>query len=134
MAGLSIRVDGLAELNAKLTNFPRIAIPIVNKAIKNSVYLILRKTTPLTPVDTGILKNSLTASPRFSNLFGELGSNVEYAQAVHDMHPAGQRYLNPSKNKQAVAGFLTMGVKKSETEVDREFKMALDKITRELGD
>jgi hypothetical protein len=130
---ISVRIEGLDELKAKLDGFPKIAIPYVNTAIKNSIYLILRQMTPKIPVNTGRLARSFPMGISFSALYGEMGSNVEYASSVHNMYSTGTPYHNPSKNKSAVAGFMNVGISESESEINKLFTEALDNIVQNLA-
>lgn len=133
LMAISVKIEGLNELKAKLDAFPDIAIPYVNTAIKNSIYLILRQTTPKIPVNTGRLARSFPIGITFAPLYGEMGSNVEYAKSVHDLYAIGTPYRRPSKNPSAVAGFLNVGITESQSEMNKYFGEALDNIVRDLA-
>lgn len=97
----------------------------------------MAKTLPITPVKTGRLVgsfalDSIKAKP--TSLIGAVRSTVPYAAFVHDKHPAGTPYMNPSKNKGAVAGFLIVGVERAQQAIDKHFTTALNNIVKEMGD
>ena len=134
MPKIAVKIEGLEELKRNLSRYPEISIPIVNKAIRNSIATILNKTIPITPVDTRVLANSLQAGMRFRDLYGEVGTEVGYSGAVHGLHSPGVPYKNPSKNKRAVAGFLQVGADQSESEFDKFFDEALSEILENISD
>lgn len=128
---LFIEVRGLEKLTRMASRFPRISRKHVDKAIVRSIGEIDRATKPLTPVKSARLRNSLT--PVFRPFRGVYGTNVPYAADVHDLYSPGTPYQKPSKNKKAVAGFLTVGVKRSRMVTDDAFKVALDNIVIDLA-
>ena len=130
---LSIEVRGLEKLTKMASRFPDVSQKHVDKAIVRSIGEIDRKTKPITPVKSARLRNSLR--PVFRPFRGVYGTNVPYAADVHDLDPPGigNPYENPSKNKQAVAGFLTVGVKRARMVTDEAFKNALDQIVIDLA-
>ena len=109
---------------------PRKDLTLAKRALRSSIQAVAEKTQPLVPVKTGRLRGSFI--PVIGPFQAKYGTNVEYATDVHDLYPAGQRYRNPSLNKSAVAGFLTVGIDRSRARVDRAFLNAIRQIGDEL--
>ena len=130
MATIGIQINGLDKITKWANKFPQISRKYVDKAIIRSIGEIDRKTKPLTPVKTGRLKGSLV--PIFRPFTGIYGSAIPYAAAVHNLYPAGTSFKNPSLNKRAVAGFLTVGVRESNSIIDTAFREALDSMVKEV--
>ena len=85
---------------------------------------------PNVPFKTGRLRNSMV--PIFTPFKGVLGTSVPYASRVHNLHPVGEPYINPSLNKQAKAGFLALGVKNADKDIQEAMNTALAGIVAEL--
>lgn len=136
MARITVKIKGLNELRQRFQRHPQIVGKHVSRAINRTAASILAKTLPITPVDTGRLVGSFATSSILATptrLIGSVASNVGYAGFVHDIHPPGRRYKNPSKNKRAVAGFLVVGVKEAKRQIERHFQEAADLITKDLA-
>lgn len=132
MTQVVVEVRGLDKLQKMADKFPAITQKHIDKAIVRSIGEIEIKTKPITPVKTGVLRNSMI--PVFKPFVGTFGArNVAYASKVHDMHPVGTPYFNPSKNKTAVAGFLAVGAKQAEATINEAFATAINDIVRELA-
>ena len=59
MADISIKIEGLAELNARIAAYPAISIPILQRAIDGSQALLAKNTTRTNvPWKTGTLLHS----------------------------------------------------------------------------
>jgi len=136
---ISFKIKNVNELRRNITRFPRVAQGAVADAINRAVTIVEQKTKPLTPVKTGKLRaqfelDRIIASPTSSR--GAVRNTTPYALAVHNLHPVGTFYRNPSRNRGARAGFLILGRDKAEAEIDRVFEKALDFIideTRTIG-
>jgi len=128
---IKIEIKNLDKLTKLADKFPAISQKHIDKAIVRSIGEIDINTKPLTPVKTGRLRNSMI--PIFSPFKGVYGSPVKYAERVHNLHPAGSPYLNPSLNKTAVAGFLSIGVKRSLDKINETMAIALNDIVVELA-
>ena len=137
MSTITVQIKGLKQFQSRLVRAPVIVGKHVSLAINRASASILQKTLPITPVKTGRLVgsfalDSVRAKP--TNLRGAVRSRVPYAASVHDLHPAGTQYRNPSKNKNAVAGFLKVGVERAQQLIDKHFTDALNNIVKEMGD
>lgn len=136
MVQINIEIKGLRELRGRLKRFPRISGKHVSQAINKSVFAIEAEAKPITPVKTGLLRGSYSFGRVLSSpftLMGRVKPNASYAQSVHDLHPPGQRYIRPSLNKNALAGFLTIGQDRAERQTDGFFQDAANNITGELA-
>ena len=124
------------KLRSRFAKHPVIVGKHISLAINKTIDDIIDKTKPITPVDSGRLVGSFTLDSirsRTTSLAGAVRSLVPYAASVHDLHPAGSRYFNPTKNKVAVAGFLKVGAERAERQINKNFQDALDNITKALG-
>ena len=130
---LTIHIKGLQNLIKKFEQLPRGLHIELSKAIKMSVFQIERETKPITPVDTGRLRSSIGGGSfrggsypsgygiKFGNLYGIIGSNVKYAEDVHESY--ARHMVGQTK-------FLETGAKRSSPEIERFFKSALDRALR----
>ncbi len=133
---VTIKIPKLKTFRARMRKHPQITGKHTAIAINRSIKSILDRTRPITPVDTGRLKSSFqrdSIKATSARPLGAVISKVPYAGFVHDILPAGQRYKNPTRNKQALSGFLIIGSRRAQTQVDKHFTTALKNITRELA-
>ena len=128
---VTLEIKNLDKILKLGDRFPAISRKYIDKAIVRALGEVDRETKPLTPVKTGRLRNSFI--PVFRPFEGVYGTNVPYALEVHNLYEAGQRYKNPSLNKNAVAGFLVVGVRRAGAEANKAFKEALVNITKEIA-
>ena len=125
---LTIRVTGVNELLSKFNNIPPKLETNLNIGIQKAIMDIQMETRPITPLDTGRLRASIGggtykggsysegSGTKFSNLYGEIGSNVEYAYLVHE------------KNIRHVHGdwkFLERGAALAQPGIMRDFKLLI---------
>lgn len=111
---------------------PSIVQKAVDKAITRSMGEIDINLMPITPVKSAFLRGELHM-PHFAPFQGRIGSNLPYALRVHDLKAPGVPYRNPSLNKNAVAGFLTVAVNQSESKIQDAFNRALEDITNDIA-
>ena len=126
-----IEIKNLDKLTKLASKFPSVAQKHIDKTIIRSIGEIQINTLPITPIKTGRLIADLRV-PHFSPFRGAFGSKLPYAATVHDKYSAGTPYPHPSLNKQAIAGFMVVGIKKSESLINKEFKKALEDIVKDL--
>jgi len=130
-ASITVHINGLEKLQSLANRFPKVSQLYIDQAIVRSIGEIDIQTKPNTPVKTGRLRNSFI--PIFRPFSGKYGTRVPYAQRVHDLYPAGSPYKRPSLNKNAIAGFLTVGVRDAEPKINQVFEYALDQIVKALA-
>lgn len=133
---ITLKVKGFAELRKQLNKSPEIVAKHIRDMINNSIEEIEARAKPITPVKTGRLVNSYALGREQATsrmLTGKVSPSVNYALSVHDLYPPGTRYKRPSKNRNAVAGFLAVGTKEATPQIGRFIKDAGDQITRELA-
>jgi len=124
---VKIVIKNLDVLTKMADKFPAISEKHINNAIMRSLAEVQRQAQPITPVKTRRLWGDLQI-PHLSPFQGWIGSNLPYAGFVHNKWDAGIRYRNPSLNKSAVAGFLTVAVERGKNVINDIFKRALDEI------
>ena len=127
---VKIEIKNLDKLVKMADRYPAISQKYIDQAIVRSIGEIDIKTKPITPVKTGRLRNSMI--PVFTPFKGVFGAHVSYAPRVHNLYSAGTPYKFPSLNKNAVAGFLTIGVKESEAKINQAMSDALEQIVAEM--
>ena len=128
----SITIKGLEKLTRIADKYPAIAERFVGEAIVESIANVQRESFPFTPVKTNRLLSDLRV-PHFGRFFGSFGSNLPYAGFVHDKYKKGVAYENPSLNKNAVAGFLSMGADASKSKVKELINNAIEKTLNALA-
>ena len=127
---LTIEAPDVEEQIRKLQGFPAIAFRSLQKGIVRTVERLREEVVPLTPVDTGLLVSRWRV--RVNNLNGIVFNHTSYAEFVHNIWPAGVPYRNPSKNKKALSGFLSVASDIVDSEVERIFKEEMDKGLEEI--
>lgn len=149
-----VQINGLSELQAKMNKYPAISEAHVNKAISRSLVRILGQEKQQAPqgVTGNLYKNWSIDIGRFQ---GSLKSNAPYSMAVHngtrphyvpvvegnDFYRWCQsKGLNPWAVAKTIAKkgtkgnpFLQRSVDMERENINREFKTALDGITKELS-
>lgn len=149
MAGVEVKVEipGLDKLVAALKKYPSIAAPILDKAIKKSIYDVQAKTIPLTPIKTGRLRGSFQVG--FSALAAVLKPSVTYALFVHEgtaphvIRPVSAKALywrgadHPVKSVNhpgtRANRFMVSGLAAAQTQVIQNFSHALDEVNRKIA-
>ena len=119
---VKIRITNLDEIRAAFAKAPRIMTVNLQKAIQRSILRIGARSRRNTPVRTGRLRAS-HYERFYSGLKGEVGTNTSYDLFVHE----GTRFMRGRP-------YLRMAVDQSQTDVDDEFRYAvqdtLDQIAR----
>jgi len=87
---INVDISGLPELASRLQSPELIAAPL-RRGLDRAGYIVESEAKILTPVDRGRLRASITheVDPAAVPLFCQIGTNVDYARAVHDGRPPG---------------------------------------------
>lgn len=120
MAEIQIRIKNLPEIRRAFGMSPRLMAKNLNLAIQKSIFLIGRLSRINTPVDTGRLRAS--TYERFGNLRGEVGTNTEYDQFVHE----GTRFMRARP-------YLRSSVNANENPVNAFMQTAVQNTLDEIG-
>lgn len=117
-------------------------------------YAVKRKTVPFIPRDTGNLRASLDSKVASEDRV-EIGTDVEYAQAVNDGHIQRKRFLPAKYLSRSVKGrkylksgntggimlkpkfipgvhFMEKGLLHSESDINREINKMLEEVNKKL--
>ena len=116
---INIQVKGLDKL---LRNFDTLSIEMklmITDAIKKSALLIESKAKPITPVDTGRLRSSITSA--ITPMEAIVAPHTEYAIFVHE----GTRYMGPRP-------FMEIGAEKAFPEIRKVFEDAINIILSKM--
>jgi len=125
-----IQIKGLREQLVKFESFGITGKKRANKAIAASIFDIERVTKPITPIDTGKLRNSFRTQLR--DMRGKLSNISSYGIYVHE----GTRrwpLTTPPRNPHTVRRFMKEGAEKSVRTVEDNFKKALNAMVKELA-
>ena len=116
---------------SRFKNIPPKLNKNLNIGIQRAIMNIQRETVPITPFDTGRLRGSLKGSrgTKFRNLYGELGTDVEYALKIHE---GTTRYplSRPPKAAGTKRQFLKIGTERATPRVKREFKTLIERALK----
>ncbi len=133
MATIDIKITNLPQIRAAFGRAPQLMIAELNKAIFQTLQTIrgkeiLEYRALGIRVITGGLINSISRGVYQADLKGEVGPNVtgspgvDYALYVH----SGTRYMKARP-------FLLNAVNSSQTETDKFFTSAVDKVLSQIG-
>lgn len=144
---LSIKINGVKELEKAFKKYPVIATKEIQKAISLSTFLVQRNTRKEAPVKTGHLRRRILQS--VGSLIGRVESTVNYGNFIHEgtkphiIRPVRKKALfwkgaqHPVKLVRhpgtKANPFMKRGIKKSEREVSTIFQKALNNITTQLA-
>lgn len=147
MPEIKIAIPNLDKFRDAVKRWPAIAGPILDRAIKKSIYDVQAKTIPVTPIRTGRLRGSFQTA--FSPLAGILRPTVEYALYVHQgtaphtIRPVTARALYWRGADHPVMSvnhpgskanpFMSIGLAAAQSQVIRNFTDALDEVNRKIA-
>lgn len=120
MPEFSVQIKNLPQIRAAFRKAPVLMTRELNTAIRRSILTIEGKSKQNTPVDTGTLRASTRSI--FSNLRGEVGTNVFYDVYVHE----GTRYMRGRP-------YLLEAVNSQQATVDDNFTKAVDNVLNEIA-
>ena len=117
---VKIEIKNMDKIIRALNKSPIIVSKYIQVAIQRSIYTIQRSAQPLTPVDTGRLRQSYQST--FMPLRGVLEPMTNYAYYVHD--GTSRMHGRP---------FLQEGMDKAMRDVNKEFEIGLEKALSEVA-
>ncbi len=121
---IKIEFPNLQKVLRALATAPKQTRDAVNRAIRRSIYKVQNTALPLTPIDTGALRRSLSAGTSFRDFYGEIYPYMEYAIYVHE-----------GTYKMRARPFLKTAMDRDYSEVKRIFESelgtGLDNIVKE---
>lgn len=120
MANLSVKIEGLDELQKAFKKAPRLFTQIFDGAVKKSIYALLGTSREATPVDTGFLRGAGMVTS-FEALMGTLENTAPYALFVHD----GTKHM-PARP------FFSEGIDAGQDQVDNIFSDALEQFNDQI--
>ena len=133
MTEFTIKLVGLDKLQNAFKMYPLESAKNLQKAIVKSIFTVERQTVPITPIDTGALRESIPLGRKIEPLRGEIGPTVPYAIFVHEGTSKWPLSV-PPKNPHTVRQFLKVGFERSIVAIEAFFNKAikdsLNKITR----
>ena len=129
---VTIQINGLDKLQDLVFKYPLALEKQVNIFITKSLATVYGNMAQITPVDTARLREDLHV-PHVSPFQGYMGSKLSYAAKVHNLYSEGTMYKNPSKNKNAVAGFLSLAAKQSQPAIEGFCSEAIAGTLKEIS-
>jgi len=123
--GITIKVEGLAELQKTLQKFPKDWAKIATQALKPGMAVLESGAKKEAPVDTGVLRSSIGSEivrGSGSEVIGKVGSSVKYAsfQEYGTRYQPGKPYLRPT-------------LKKEKNRIIKMFEKGIAKALKRLG-
>jgi len=123
--GVTIKVEGLEELQKALKKFPKEWAKIANQALKPGMAVLESGAKKEAPVDTGALRSSIGSEivkGSGSEIIGKVGSTLSYAphQEYGTIYQPGKPYLRPT-------------LKKEKNRVIKMFEKGIAKALKRLG-
>lgn len=147
MPEIKVEIPDLPRLIEALKKWPDVSAPIIDKAIRKSIFDIQAKTVVETPIKTGRLRGSFQTA--FGPFFGILRPSVEYAPLVHEgtrphvIRPVTKKALYWRGADHPVASvnhpgtrpnpFMVRGLASGQQTVMQNFTNALNEITRKVA-
>jgi len=118
--GITLKVEGLEELQKALQKFPKEWQKIARQSLGPGMALLETEAKQLAPVDTSRLMTSIGSEivrGPGSEIIGKVGSNVEYAsfQEYGTRFQPGKPYLRPAlkRYKDKVVKMFEEGISKA---------------------
>lgn len=132
MGMMAVQIDGLDELLKRYKRSPEIVTEAFKKAIQKAVRGVEAAAKPITPIDTGFLRNSISSSMLVEELGGKIIATAPYASYVHEGTEVWPLSV-PPKNSGTVRQFFLEAV--NMTEVDREglWRRAAEEVVNALA-
>ena len=117
MGMMNVKIEGLEKLQKAYSKAPGIVAAAFKNAIQRAVYGIEAAAKPITPIDTGFLRNSVSSSLFTDAIGGQVINTAPYASYVHEGTQSWPLSV-PPKNGNTMRQFFLEAVKM--TEQDRE--------------
>ena len=132
MATMNVKIEGLDKLLAAYKRSPQIVAETFKDAIQRALFGIEAAAKPITPIDTGFLRNSMATSLFTEAIGGQIVDTAPYASYVHDGTESWP-LSSPPKNSNTVRQFFLEAVKMTEVDREKLWEMAGDKIAQKLA-
>lgn len=129
---MNVKIEGLDRLVAAYKKAPQIVEGAFRKAIGKAIIGLEASAKPITPIDTGFLRNSVASSMFLSQLGGQVINTAPYASFVHEGTPAWPLSI-PPKNPNTVRQFFLKAVEMTEVARDDLWKKAASEVAAALA-
>lgn len=129
---MSVKIEGLDELRKAYKKAPDIVEASFRKAIGKAIFGIEAAAKPITPIDTGFLRNSIASSLFSNQLGGQVINTAPYASAVHEGTQNWPLSTAP-KNPNTVRQFFLTAVEMTATERDALWQKAAQEVAIALA-
>lgn len=123
---ISIQIQGLDELIKHVQESPRVLKTALTNAMGRSIAMMETESKNRTPVARGILKSSIGGAGGFKKIGAmesSIGTNIEYANFVHEGH---------ARHRVGERKFMEKGAKASESFVQSEFTKVAELVAKQI--
>jgi hypothetical protein len=127
---VQIEIKGLNEIISNFERYDEIGRFWLDRAIKTALFQAEAKVIPLTPIDSGNLRNWRTW--QVEPLGGKIQFLAPYAVYVHE-GTARWPLSMPPRNPGTVRQFVKEGEERARPDIIQTFNDALDRVAEELG-
>jgi HK97 gp10 family phage protein len=142
-----IEIKGMAELLNKFSNAPQIIKGVKHDMLNAAAQIAVREAKENTPVNEGILRNSISYSISVDAEKATIGTNVKYAPYQESGVPAGKfkgfppykpgtalaRWAKLKLGDEKLAFVVARAIKKNGLKAHPFMKPALDKVSSSMG-
>lgn len=128
---MSVQVSGLEQLLRAYKKAPHIVEESFRKAIGKAVIGLEAAAKPITPIDTGFLRNSIASSLYTGKIGGQVIATAPYASYVHEGTQAWP-LSSPPKNPNTVRQFFLKAVEMTAVERDALWMKAANEVSEAL--
>ena len=120
MPKYGVKIKNLDKFTKALSQYPQIARKYFARAIENATYQLQRASKRRTPVDTGLLRDTIYAL--HSPIEGKVIPAQEYAPYVHE-----------GTYKMKARPFLKWGMEDADKEIQNTFERELENTMKEIA-
>lgn len=131
MGMMNVKIEGLEQLQRSYRKAPQLVEAAFRKAIQKAIFGLEAAAKPITPIDTGFLRNSIASTLFTDRVAGQLINTAPYAAAVHE---GTEKWplSTPPKNGNTVRQFFLEAVKMTEVERDALWQRAANEVAQGL--
>lgn len=132
MGMMSVRIEGLDKLREAFKKAPDIVAGAFREAIGKAIFGLEAAAKPITPIDTGFLRNSMASEIFATQLGGQIINTAPYASYVHEGTTSWPLNISP-RNSNTVRQFFLKAVEMTEADRNQLWQRAADKVTQALA-
>lgn len=132
MGKMDVKIEGLEKLQKAFAKAPELVAGAFKKAIQKAAFGIEAAAKPITPIDTGFLRNSISTSLFTDAIGAQVINAAPYASYVHEGTESWPLSMAP-KNGNTVRQFFLEAVQMTEVARDALWQEAADEVVHGLA-